>query len=67
MTILGLGISASGNAAFESQRTVMAAGTRAVSRPSYCAVFTTFTFRLTIRAQKWGVTEYAVILALHVA
>lgn len=67
MMILGLGISALGNAVFDSQRTVMATGTRAVSRQSCCAVVTTFTFRLTIRAQKWGITEYAVIFALHVA
>ena len=65
--ILELGISALGNAGFESQRTVMATGTRDVSRQSRCAVFTTVTFRLTIRAQKWGIAEYAVIFALHAA
>ena len=67
MMTLGLGISASGNAGFESQRTVMAAVTRAVRRLSYFAIVTSFTFRLTIRTQEWGIAEYAVILAFHVA
>ncbi len=51
---------------FESQRTVMAAVTRAVRRTFCTPIVTSLTFRLTIRTQKWGVAEYAVILALHV-
>lgn len=64
--ILGLSFSASGNAGFESQRTVMATVTRAVSLCVLCATVTRSTFRLTLRTQKWGIAEYAVILALHV-
>lgn len=65
--ILGLGISASDEADFERQRTVMAAITAAVSVLSCCAFFTSFTLCLTIGTQEWGIAEYAVILALHVA
>ncbi len=63
MMVLGLGFPVG----FESQRTVMAAVTRDVRR-TFCTLnVTSFTFRLTIRTQKWGVAEYAVILALHVS
>ena len=65
MMVLGLGFPVAGTG-FESQRTVMAAVTRAVRRMFCSVIVTSFTFRLTIRTQKWGVAEYAVILALHV-
>ena len=65
MMVLGLGFSV-GNAGLESQRTVMAAVKRAVRRMFCSLIVTSFTFRLTIRTQKWGIAEYAVILALHV-
>lgn len=64
--ILGLGISASDEAGFESQRTVMAAITAAVSIIPCWAFFMSFTLCLTIGTQEWGIAEYAVILALHV-
>ena len=65
--IFGLGVSASVEAGFESQRTVMAAVTRAVSKLPCCTFIISFTLCLTIGTQKWGIAEYAVILALHVA
>lgn len=65
--MFGLSISVSGNVGFESQRTVMATVIGAVSSLSSYTTVTSFTFRLTIRTQKWGITEYTVVLALHVA
>ena len=64
--ILELDFSALGDADFESQRTVIAAIIRRVSRVSCCAIVTRYTFRLTIRTQKWRIAEYAVILTFHV-
>lgn len=64
--IRGLDISASDEAGFESQRTVMAAITAAVSILSCWAFFKSLTLCLTIGTQEWGIAEYAVILALHV-
>ena len=64
--ILGLALPVSGDAGFESQRTVVAAATRAVSGLSRFAIVASFTFCLAIKAQKRGIAKYAVILALHV-
>ena len=63
--ILGLSLPVSGAADFESQRTVVAAATRAVSGLFRFAIVTSFTFCLAIRTQKGGIAKYAVILALH--
>ena len=64
--ILGLALPVSGDAGFESQRTVVAAATRAVSRLSPFSIVTSFTFCLAIRTQERGIAKYAVILALHI-
>ena len=65
--MLGLALPISGDAGFESQRTVMAAATRAVSGLSRFAIVTSFTFCLAIKTQERGIAKYAVILALHLA
>ena len=64
--ILGLALPVPGDAGFESQRTVVAAATRAVSGLSCFSIVTGFTFCLAIKTQERGIAKYAVILALHV-
>ena len=65
--IRGLVLPVSGDAGFESQRTVMAAATRDVSDLFRFVIVTSFTFCLAIKTQERGIAKYAVIFALHLA